>query len=264
MTSRPLVYVLLASLLTACGARTPPCTDDTVKAEVLKIARTAIEEGLRMNDREVQTGHVTSRLNLSVQDIATASHEKSIDKFNCTANLHVGLPAEVAALKDHPAFRAYTQLKADLPVQGNDIVAPVTYSSYLSEQNEKLIVDAEGVAAPARFIQGAHKAGVFSSDLASMPDLHAGATQYSAKGKSLLIRPNAIGGLEFHMAFENRACHPWNQVITEEKGSTLFYDNPSVRCTVIFSRLGELLFVEHEGCDLMVEACYPDGIYQKR
>lgn len=264
MTIRPLVHLLLASILTACGARTPPCTDDAVTTEVLRIARAAIEENLRKNEREVQTGQIMSTLNLRVQDIATASHEKSIDKFNCTANLHVGLPAEVAALKDHRAFRAYTQLKADLPMQGNDIVAPVTYSSYLSEKNETLIVDAEGVLAPARFIQGAHKAGVFSSDLASIPDLHAGSTHYSAKGKSLLIRPNAIGGLEFHMAFENRACHPWNQVITEEKGSTLVYDNPSVRCTVIFSRLGELLFVEHEGCDLMVEACYPDGIYQKQ
>jgi hypothetical protein len=153
---------------------------------------------------------------------------------------------------------------AEVEVHDNEIVAPISFSSYLSEKEKMLIVNTEGERAAAKFIQSANKAGAFDADLTALPDLHAGLTLFKAEGKHLLMRPNEIGGLEFHMTYDNPVCRPWTQVITEEKGSVLRYDNPEVGCSVTFSRLGEMLVVEHDGCEPMMEACFPDGIYQKQ
>ena len=261
---RPLLIALTATFIAACGAKTPPCTSDAVKTEVIGMARAAIREGLLKNDPDMRTDHVMSKLGIALVDIETTDHNEGIDKHSCSATLRITLPPEVAALKDHRAFRAYARLQADVPIEGNAIVAPITYSSYLSEQEKALIVDVDGERPPAKFIEGAHKAGAFDVDLTALPDLHAGLTLYNTKGKHLLIRPNEAGSLEFHMNFENTICRPWTQVITAEQGSTLVYDNPEVGCSVIFSRLGGMLLVEHEGCDLMAEACFPDGIYQRQ
>lgn len=264
MNAHHLALALAATALTACGPKTPPCDDAAVTAKVAQITVNEIEAAVLRNDRSAQTEKITSGLGIHLENITTTDYDKSIGKFTCTANLHIALPAAISELKDHRAFRAYTQTFADVPIEGNDLVAPLTFTSYLSDTDGGLIVTTEGEKLPARFFQGAHKAGAFEADLNLLPDLLGGSTRYKSGEKNLLLRPNENGGLEFHMSFGNRICRPWTQIFTGEQGSTLVYDNPSVECSVLFSFLGELLLVEHEGCKLMVEACYPDGIYQKQ
>ena len=97
-----------------------------------------------------------------------------------------------------------------------------------------------------------------------MPDLRTGLALYNARAKHLLIQPTDDGKLQFHFTYDNPACRAWTQHITEEHGSTLLYDNQAVACSVTFSLLGDVVLVEHKGCNLVVESCLPDGLYRRQ
>ncbi len=205
-----------------------------------------------------------SRISLSVTDVVATGYDSSIDKHTCSANVRVALPAELAALNDYRAFQTLALRKTKVNVEGNEIVAPITFTSYLSEEDKRLIVYSDGEDVPARYIRGARAVGAFDADLSTLPDLRAGLTLYTTVEKNVLIEPDENGALKFHINHQSHMCRSWTQYVTEERGDTLIYDNPEVGCTVYFSRLGQIMLVEHEGCDLVAKACYPDGIYSKQ
>ena len=263
--SMPLrLFILTAIVLAGCGGKTPPCSDEAVVAQARTYAVQAITDGLLRNDPELRVEQIMSRISLAVTDVTATEYDKSIDKHTCTAALRVTPPAELATLNSYRAFQTLALGKTKVDVVGNDIVAPITFTSYLSDQDEQLIVHSEGENIPAKFIRGAHKVGAFDADLSTLPDLRAGLTLYTTTGKNLLIEPVENGALKFHVNYQSHMCRSWTQLITEERGDTLIYDNPEVGCSIVFSRLGQILLIEHEGCEMVADACYPDGIYQKQ
>jgi len=260
----PILIALITLIITACGGKTPPCSDKAVLATVTSLATQSIRDALHRSDSAVNVDSIMSRIGVSVTNIAETGYEKSIDKHSCSANLHVALPPELAALNEYRAFQTLALGKQKINVEGNDIVTPITFTSYLSSKDGSLIVSSEGDNIPARYIKGAHAVGAFDADLRSVPDPHAGLTLYTTTEKSVMLEPVEGGGLKFHINHQSHLCRSWTQMITEERGSTLVYDNAAVGCAVYFSRLGQILLVEHEGCDMVVKACYPDGIYTKQ
>ncbi len=258
------LFAAVPLMVAACGAKTPPCNDETVIAAVMGHAEQAIVDGLLRNDPELRVEQIMSQVRLTVTDVASTGYNKSIDKHICSSALRVTLPAEIAALNDYRAFQKLMLGDTKVKVEGNDIVAPITFSSYRSEQNGQLIVYSEGENVAAKYIKGAHEAGAFDADLGTLPDLHAGLTLYTTAGKNLLLEPADNGVLKFHVNHQSHMCRSWTQYITEQRGDTLVYSNPQAGCSLFFSRLGQIMLVEHEGCELMAKACYPDGVYQKQ
>ena len=261
---RLVLFGAVTFIVAACGAKTPPCNDEAVVAAVAGHAEQAVIDGLLRNDPELRVEQIMSQISFTITDVTTTDYNKSIDKHTCGAALRVTLPAEIAALSDYRAFQRLMLGDTKIEVKGNDIIAPITFTSYLSEQNNQLIVYSEGENVPAKYIKGAHDAGAFGADLSTLPDLRAGLTLYTTPGKSLLIEPVENGALKFHVNHQSHMCRSWTQFINEERGATLVYNNPQAGCSLIFSRLGQIMLVEHEGCDLMAKACYPDGVYQKQ
>lgn len=261
---RILFIAVTILILTACGSKTPPCTDPLVTSHVTELAEYAISEELLQNDPDLAIDKTMSRINLALENISTTEHEKSIDKHSCAANLHVDLPAGVAALKNHAVFRSLTGTALEVDVQSDAIVTPVTYTTYRSIKDKQVVIRLEGENVPAKYVQVLHKAGVFDSDLSAPPDLHGGLTIYSSKDKNVLIEPTEDGTLRFRINYQNSKCQAWMQTMTEERNDTLIYDNKVVGCRVTFSRLGVMMLVEHSGCERMPRNCYPDGIYQKQ
>jgi hypothetical protein len=262
---RHLFLIALSALIfTACGGKTPSCSDKKVVAKVTRLAKQGITDALRRNDPDVNLKSIMSRIGVSVTDIAQTEYVASIDKHSCSANLRVTLPPELAALNEYRAFQTLALGKQKLDVEGNDIVTPITFTSYLSGKDGSLIVSSEGDNVPARYIKGAYSVGAFDADLRSVPDPHAGLTLYTTTEKSVLLEPAENGALKFHINHQSHLCRSWTQMITEERGDTLVYNNPEVGCAVYFSRLGQILLVEHEGCGKDTKACYPDGIYIKQ
>ena len=261
---RLLILVSSALIISGCGGKTPSCTDEAIVAQVTQYAEDAIADGLLQNDPDIRVEQIMSRSNLMLTDITTTAYDKGIDKHSCAANVRVSLPPGVAALKEHRVFQSLKLAKLDVHVQGNDIVTPVTYTTYRSEKEKQLIVRAENEKVAAKYIQGLHKIGAFDSELRAVPDLRLGLTIYSTSGKNVLFEPAEDGSLGFRVNYQSPVCRAWMQTITEERGDTLIYDNREVGCSVSFSRLGEIMLVEHEGCGMMARSCYPDGVYQKQ
>ena len=259
-----IIIALSAFIITACGGKTPACGDKKVVSRVTSMATQAIRDALLRNDANVNVDSIMSRIGVSLTSIAETGYDKSIDKHSCSANLRVALPPELAALNEYRAFQTLALGKQKLNVEGNDIVTPITFTSYTSSKDGSLIISSEGDNEPARYIRGAHSVGAFDADLRSVPDPHAGLTLYTTTEKSVLLEPAENGALKFHINHQSHLCRSWTQIITEERGDTLVYNNPKVECAVYFSRLGQILLVEHEGCDMVVKACYPDGIYTKQ
>lgn len=262
--TRACLLISAACIAAACGTRTPQCADAQVVARVEQLAAASIEEGLVRFDPEVKLEPVLSRIDIAVASALSTAYDKAIDKWTCSAQLRVGLPAQIAAMHAHPAFKAAAIPKLEVHFQGNDLVTPITYTVYRSQDEKQLIVNAEGLDVPARYVRGAYRVGAFTADLNTAPDLRAGLTLYSAQGKHLLIRPTDDGRLQFHASYDNPMCRPWTQNITAERDNTLIYRNEAAGCAATFSLLGELLLVAHEGCSLMVQSCLPDGVYRKR
>ena len=258
------LVTLAVLFFTGCGGKTPPCTDATVLDIVRGYAEQTISDGLLRDSPDLSVNQIMSQISVAVADVVATDYERSIDKHSCTANLRVALPAPLAALNDYRAFQTLALNKTPVTVEGNEIVAPITFTSYLSEGDEQLIVYSEGDIVPARYIRGAYAVGAFDADLTTLPDLRAGLTLYTTTEKNVLIEPAENGALKFHINHQSHMCRSWTQFITEERGDMLIYDNPDVRCAVYFSRLGQIMLVEHEGCDMVAKACYPDGIYTKQ
>jgi hypothetical protein len=254
----------LTLIIAGCGGGTPPCNDESVLAAVRGSAEHAISEGLLRNDPEMPIEQIMSRVGLSLTDVASSDYDKGIDKRTCSAALRVALPAEVAALNNYRAFRKLALGDTVVHVEGNDIVAPIIFTSYISEQDDQLIVYSEGEDVAAKYIKGAHEAGAFDADLTALPDLYLGPNLYTTAGKRLLIEPVDKDALKFHINHQSHMCRSWAQFITEQRADRLVYDNPEADCSLIFSRLSQVILIEHEGCELMVEACYPDGVYQRQ
>ncbi|MGD2141585.1 MAG: hypothetical protein PVH25_14400 [Burkholderiales bacterium] len=261
---RPIISVISILFLAACGAKTPPCDDATVTSTVQNYARQAISDALLARDPELNIDRIMSQISISLTGESETNYDRSIDKHICKASLRVAIPAEVAALNNYRAFQTLALGKTRVDVEGNEVVAPVTYTTYLSKDDNQLIVYTDGDDLPAKYIKGAYAVGAFHADLASLPDLRAGLTLYTTTAKSILIEPVENGALKFHINHQSHMCRSWTQFITEERGDTLIYANPKVGCTVYFSRLGQIMLVEHEGCELVAKACFPDGIYSKQ
>ena len=262
---RQILIALTVAVLAGCTeAKTPSCADETVVARVIALARNAIESELLQDDPAARTSQVLERLVLTLANITASDHDETIDKHSCSASLHVTLPPAIAELRNHHAFQVLALGQRAINIQGNDIITPVTYTTYLSQEDRALIIRANGEEVPARYIQAAYEVGAFDADLTTLPDLHSGLTLYSAPEKTLLLKPVDDGSLQFQISYENNNCRPWAQLITEEQGDSLVYDNPEVGCSVLFSRLGEIMLIEHQGCDMMAPSCSPDGIYQKQ
>ena len=257
--------VLLLSVLAGCGAaRTPDCTDEKVVARISESATRTVEQYLLRADPGTNVSAVLSRIGLAPTAIVTATHDDLIDKYTCSALLYVALPPEIVAVKDHHVFRTVALGKLNLEVRGDAVVAPITYSVYQTSRGKELIIDVQGLDAPAKFVANAYSLEAFTGNLRALPDLRAGLTLYNAERKHLLLEPLTDGALRFHISYDNKICRPWNQRVTEERGDTLIYDNKEVGCSAIFHRLGEIVLVEHRGCELMVEICFPDGVYRKQ
>jgi hypothetical protein len=230
----------------------------------MDLAASTIEEALTQADPKAKPSTVLSRLNIVLTSVSATAHDESIDKWTCSAELRVKLPPEIVEIREHPVFKAVASPKPDMKFLGDELVSPVAYTVYQSREKRELILSAEGLDVPAKYLQGAYRVGAFASDLRTAPDLRTGLALYNARAKHLLIQPTDDGKLRFHFTYDNPACRGWMQHITEERGDTLIYDNPAVACSVIFSVLGELILVQHKGCNLIVENCLPDGIYRRQ
>jgi hypothetical protein len=259
---RSLAIVLLTLFCAGCGPRTPGCSDPAVAKRIQEVSLKAIEDALLRVDRKVSPSPVVSRLAIEVASVSSGKHDRGIDKWTCSAELRIALPSQIAEFNDHPVFKAIAP-KQKVTFAGDRLAVPIDYTVYRTEKNE-LAVSPEGIDVAVRYIQGVYRAGIFGLDLKNLPDLHAGMALYSGREKHVLFRPVEDGKIQFDFAFDKPACHPWSQHITQERGDMMMYDNPKAGCMVLFARLGELLVVEHKGCELMNAICLPDGTYRKQ
>jgi hypothetical protein len=258
------ILVISTLLITACE-RTPSCTDETIVAQVTQYAEEAITNGLLKNDPGIDTELLISQMNLALADITTSKHDKTIDKHSCSANILITLPPGVAALKDSGVVQSTSLAKLNLMVEGDDIVAPMTYTTYRSEKDNQLILYTENENLPARYVQAVHKIGAFDSGQRPLPNLRRGPTLYGKPEMTVQIEPAPKGTLRFQVDYLKRPmCRSWMQTFTDERGDKLIYENAEAGCLLSFSRLGEMMLVEHEGCEMMPRPCLPDGVYQKQ
>ena len=261
---RVFIFAIASLIISGCSDKTPSCTDVVVQVQVTDYVVAAIKQSLLQNDPDTHVEQVMSNSNLMLENITTTDYDNGIDKHSCRADLRLTLPPGVAALKDHHVFQSLPIAKLDIAVQGDDIVSPITYTTYRSEKENQLIVRTGNENTAAKYIQGVHKIDAFDTELRALPDLHLGLTLYSTIDKNILIEPEKNGSLKFRVDYQHPVCRSWKQSITGEIGDTLIYENRAVGCSVTFSRLGEIMLVEHEGCEMMVRNCYPDGIYRKQ
>jgi len=261
---RACALILLICLLGACGSRTPQCTDRDVVGRIEQMARYAAAESLTAGDKEAKPDDLLAPVRFALTSISAVQHDRQIDKWSCRGELRVTFPPEFAALNAHPAFRQIVASKLDIQFRGSAIVVPVEYTLYQTVETRELMLEPKGLDVPARYIKRAHRAGALATDLTNRPDLHAGLTLYQSQAKHLLIQPAENGKLQFQVNYDNAVCRPWMQNITQERPDTLLYDNPAAGCSATFSLFGKLLLVEHRGCALMPESCFPDGIYLKQ
>ena len=154
------ILVISTLLMTACGG-TPTCTDEAIVAQITGHAEEAIANGLLKNDPDADTESLTFQMNLALADITTTEHDTTIDKYSCSANILITLPPGVAALKDNDVIQSTSLAKLNLTVEDDDIVAPMTYTTYRSEKDDQLILYTENENLPARYVQAVHKIGAF-------------------------------------------------------------------------------------------------------
>ena len=76
----PILIVLITLIITACGGKTPPCSDEAVLATVTSLATQSIRDALHRSDSTVNVDNIMSRISVSVANIAETGYEKSIDK----------------------------------------------------------------------------------------------------------------------------------------------------------------------------------------
>jgi hypothetical protein len=258
------ILVISTLLVSACG-RTPSCTDETIVAQITQYAEEAIANGLLKNDPGIDPQMLIPQMNLALADITTTEHDKSIDKHSCSANILITLPPGVAALKDSGVVQSTSLAKQNLMVEGDDIVAPMTYTTYRSEKDDELILYTENDNLPARYVQAVHKIGAFDSGQRPLPNLRRGPTLYVKPEMTVRIEPATKSTLRFQVDYLKwTMCRSWMQTFTDERGDKLIYENPEAGCLLSFSRLGEMMLVEHEGCEMMPRPCLPDGVYQKQ
>jgi hypothetical protein len=259
------ILVISTLIISACGGGTPRCTDKAIVAQIAQYAEEAITNGLLKNDPDIDAPAMVYEMNLELADITTTEHDKSIDKHSCSANILVTLPPGAAALKDSRVVQTSALAKLDIRVDGDDIVTPVTYSTYRSEKDNQLIVHSENENIPAKFVQRVHKIGAFDSGQRPLPDLRRGPALYGKREMTVLIEPATKGSLQFQVDYLTRPmCRSWMQTMTGERDSKMFYENPEAGCLLSFSRLGEILLVDREGCHDMPQPCHPDGAYRKQ
>jgi len=257
------ILVISTLLMTACGG-TPSCTDEAIVAQITGHAEQAIANGLLKNDPDTDTESLTFQMNLALADITTTEHDKTIDKYSCSANILITLPPGVAALKDNDVIQSTSLAKLNLTVEDDDIVAPMTYTTYRSEKDDELILYTENENLPARYVQAVHKIGAFDSGQRPLPNLRKGPTLYGKPEMTVQIEPATKGNLRFQVDYLKRPmCRSWRQAFTDERGDKLIYENPKAGCLLSFSRLGEIMLIEHLGCEMMPRPCLPSGVYQK-
>ena len=260
-----LTVLVISTLLTTACEGTPSCNDEKIVAQITQSAEEAIANGLLKNDPGIVTETLIPQMNLALADITTTEHDKSIDKYACSANILITLPPGVAALKDSGIVQSTSLAKLNLVVEGDDIVAPMTYTTYRSEEDDQLILYTENENLPARYVRAVHKIGAFDSGQRPLPNLHSGPTLYGKPEMTVQIEPATKGTLRFRVDYLKRPmCRSWTQTFTDERSDKLIYENPQVNCQLSFSRLGEIMLVEHEGCHNMPRPCLPDGVYQKQ
>ena len=259
------ILFVLVLLLAGCGlTKTPKCADQRVVARVIQSAANTFEETLAQVDPGATSSEAVSRIMLSLDSVFSTARDNEIDSYTCESQLHIILPPQIAALHQQRAFRVVAFAKLGVRLQGNDIVAPLTYTVYRSREKKELMVDVEGLRDLSIYIERAYRAGAFTASLQPLPDLRGGMTLYNAAGKHLLVEPAAAGALQFYLSYDSTLCQPWRQTITEEHGDTLIYDNKEFGCSATFFRVGEMVLVEHQGCTRMIATCYPDGVYRKQ
>jgi len=257
------ILVISTLLMTACGG-TPSCTDEAIVVKITQLAEEAVANGLLKNDPDIDTGLLISEMNLALADITTTEHDKTIDKYSCSANILVTLPPGVAALKDNDVVQSTALATLSLAVEDDDIVAPMTYTTYRSEEDDQLILYTENENLPAKYVQAVHKIGAFDSGQRPLPNLRRGPTLYGKPEMTVQIAPATKGTLRFQVDYLKRPmCRSWMQTFTGERDDKLIYESPKAGCLLSFSRLGEIMLIEHEGCEMMPRPCLPSGVYQK-
>jgi hypothetical protein len=257
------ILVISTLFISACGG-TPSCTDETIVAQITQYAEEAIANSLRKNDPDIDTELLLSQMNLALADITTTEHDKTIDKHSCSANILITLPPGVAALKDSAVIQTTSLVKLKLLVEGDDIVAPMTYTTYRSEKDDQLILSTEDENLPARYVQAVHKIGAFDSGQRPLPNLRRGPTLYGKPEMTVQIEPATKTTLRFQIDYLKRPmCRSWMQTFTDERDDKLIYENSEAGCLLRFSRIGEILLIEHESCEMMPRPCLPSGVYQK-
>ncbi|MGH8678439.1 MAG: hypothetical protein ACREUQ_08835 [Burkholderiales bacterium] len=233
-------------------------------ARVIQSAINTFEETLAQVDPGATSSEAVSQIMLSLDSVVTTASDKEIDTYTCESQLQIILPPQIAALHQQRVFRVVAFAKLGVRLQGKDIVAPLTYTVYRSRGKTELMVEVEGLQALAIYIERAYRAGAFTAAIQPLPDLRAGMTLYNAESKHLHIEPVANGSLQFYVSYDSAVCQPWRQTITEERGDTLIYDNKEFGCAATFNRVGEMVLVDHQGCNRMIVTCYPDGVYRKQ
>jgi hypothetical protein len=258
------ILVISTLLISACGRGTPSCADKAIVAQIMQRADAAIAAALLKNDPNIRTQSMISDMRPELADITTIEHDNSIDKYSCSANILITLPPGVAALKDREVVQSTSLAKFNLGIEGDDIVAPMTYTTYRSEIDNQLILHTENENLPAKYVQTVHKIGAFDAGQRALPDLRRGPIRYRKPEMTVLIESGEKSALQFRVDYLKRPmCRSWMQAFTEESGDKLIYENPEVGCKLNFSRLGEIMLVEHEGCEMMPRPCLPDGVYEK-
>jgi hypothetical protein len=71
-----LLVLVAAGLIVGCGDKTPKCNSDDAKNLVVDIARKTIEKGMTW-----------IRMQISVENVRTVSHESGLDVYQCAADL---------------------------------------------------------------------------------------------------------------------------------------------------------------------------------
>ena len=167
MKIRYAALALLVLCLTACGNKTPQCSDEKTVELVKRIFHNSLTE------KQNEPGEDASLLEKMKQDvklvvgtIRTAATDEKIGKVTCDAVLEAALPPAAKAPLENPIFRNAMQrdpATRDLKVNGVVVSTEIQYTSQMTDDKKEHLVEMRGFKGVVDLVSALGNMGVFKS-----------------------------------------------------------------------------------------------------
>ncbi len=173
MKIRYAVLPMLVLCLTACGNKTPQCSDEKTLELVKGIFYDAMTgEQFKPNGDEGLLEQMKQGVKLTVKLIRTASTDDKTGKLVCNAELNVELPeASKKAMTNYLAMGSWLGVPVDrkLKIDGTTVSTDIEYTSQMTDDKKQQLVEMRGFRGAVELVTTIGNMGAFKPVTSALP-----------------------------------------------------------------------------------------------